>query len=176
MEKLNKSWMAAVMAALLLGTLAGVVWARPSDRPAAADITRKVTLGAADFAPINEEVDWTSNGQTVRCEAGSCVFHAPVVFPCLPTVTVERIRLHVTDNSSGGWAAATLYKAKPSTGGHWFQGSASSPEGVSGGLQTYTSAAINKVVKPNQKAYVALLINDAGIGVYGVTVEYHRNI
>lgn len=176
MKTMNKSWMAVVMAALLLGTLAGVVWARPSDRPAAADITRKVTLGAADFAPPNDEVDWFSNGQAIWCVAGSCIFQAPVVFPCLPAVTVERIRLHVVDGSPAGWAKATLYKAKPSTGGHWLQGSASSPEGVSGGLKTYTSADINKVVRPNQKAYISLLINDDTVGVYGVTVEYRRNI
>jgi hypothetical protein len=175
MKKMNKSWMAVVMAALLLGTLAGVVWARPNDRPGAADITRKVTLGAADFAPINEDVDWWCNGQKLMCVAGSCVFHAPVVFPCLPAVTVERIRLHVVDNSTVGWAAATLYKAKPATGGHWFQGSASSPLGTSGGLKTYTSAYINKPVYPNQKAYFQLLINDGTVAVYGVTVEYHRN-
>jgi hypothetical protein len=176
MRRVSKPWVAVVAAALLLGTLAGVVWARPSDRAQAQDITRKVTLAPADFAPHDDEVDWSSNGQVIWCHSGSCVFDAPVVFPCLPAVTVERIRLHVFDSSTAGRAMASLYKMKPSTGGHWLHGSASSPVGISGGLKTYTSAGINKVVWPSQRAYISLLINNTGVGVYGVTVEYHRNI
>jgi hypothetical protein len=176
MKKMNKSWMAVVMAALPLVTLVSVVWAMPSGRPRAADITRKIALVPADFAPQNDDIDWFSNGQTIHCVSGSCVFEAPVVFPCLPAVTVERIRLHVLDNSTGGWAEASLYKVRPAAGTHWLQGSASSPEGTSGGFKTYTSADMNTVVWPAQKAYVSLLINDSSVQVYGVTVEYHRNI
>jgi hypothetical protein len=44
------------------------------------------------------------------------------------------------------------------------------------GLQTYESGAINRGVWPSQRAYIWLYMSGPGIYVYGVTVEYHRNI
>ena len=175
MTKVKKSWRAVVMGALLLGALAGVVWARPHDRPQAQDITRKVTLTGGEFIVRADGYDWYTDGDQVHCSTGSCVFIAPVVFPCLPSVTVERIKLHVTDNQGDGAAAASLYRAHPSTQGEVLLGQAASPPGTAP-FQTYTSPVINKVVWPSQRAYIRLLIGGPSINVYGVTVEYHRNI
>jgi len=176
MGRVNKSWMAAVAAALLLGTLAGVVWARPNDRPQAADITRKVTLTGADFAPNQDGMDSYNYGGHVYCNAVECTFTAPIVFPCLPAVTVERIKLHVDDDNASATASAGIWRANPSTGAETFWGSVASTVPTSGGIKTYTSADINKVVWPSQRAYIWLQINGTDITVYGVTVEYHRNI
>ena len=175
MTMVKKSWMAVVAAALLVGTLVGVVWARPHDRPQAQDITRKVTLTGGDFIPHEEVDNWSNNGDWVRCDIGSCAFTAPVVFPCLPSVTVERIRLHVDDAHGSAFASVGLFRAQPTNRGDVWLGSASSPPGIVG-FQTYNSQPINKRVWPSQKAYIWLDIGGNNIYVYGVTVEYHRNI
>ncbi len=176
MSKASKSWMVGVGAALLLGALVGVVWARPNDRPQGTDITRKVTLTSSDFFPHRNTDDWFNTGSVVVCFTGSCELAAPVVFPCLPSVTVERIKLHVYDNNNGYRAKATLRRAHPSTGALVPLGEVRSPLGTTGGLQTYTSGTINKVVWPSQKVFIWLEIEGQFIDVYGVTVEYHRNI
>ena len=176
MRRANRSWMAVVAAGVLLGTLVGVVWARPNDRPQAADITRKVTLAAGDFIPSSDANDWWNSGYTIVCHSDFCSFTAPVVFPCLPSVTVERIKLHVADSNASAIAFAGLDRVYPPTGDHVILGSVQSPEGTSAGIQTYTSANINKVVWPSQKAYIVLQLFGPNISVRGVTVEYHRNI
>ena len=176
MTKVRKSWMAVVMGALLVGTLVGVVWARPNERPEAQDITRKVTMTAGEFIPTTDNWDYSNNGNFVNCASGSCNFSAPIVFPCLPSVTVERIKLHVRDNNGSARAVATLYRAYPTTGVEVWLGDAESPTGSSGAIKTYTSDPINKVVWPSQRAYIWLTIGGTSIDVYGVTVEYHRNI
>ena len=176
MRRANKSWMAVMAAVLLVAMLAGVVWARPNDKPQAQDITRKVTLTGGDFIPAYDYNNWSNGGGYVMCSLGNCSYTAPVVFPCLPSVTVERIKLHVNDPSADEWASATLARAYPSTGADVPLGNVISPYGISGGLRTYTSPNINQVVWPSQKAFIRLYIGDTGILAYGVTVEYHRNI
>ena len=176
MTRVNKSWMALVAAALLLGTLVAVVWARPNDRPQGADITRKVTLTGAEFIVGGAGQQWSTDGNTVSCVTGSCYFVAPVVFPCLPSVTVERIRLHVLDGNGSAKAIATFWRDTPPTGSNRFYQSAVSPVGTTVGTQTFDSSPINAVVWPSQGAVVSLEIGGPGIFVFGVTVEYHRNI
>jgi hypothetical protein len=171
----RRTWIAVAAAALLLGTLAGVVWARPRNRPQAADITRKVTLTGSDFVPHRNTDDWWDMGSYVVCYTGSCELTAPVVFPCLSAVTVERIELHVNDNNNGLKATATLYRASPPKGTKVYLGEVSSPDGHSDGIKTYTSGPINKVVWPSRKAFIWLEIEGQFVDVYGVTVEYHRN-
>ena len=173
---MSKSSMAVVAAALLLGTLAGVVWARPNDGPQTAGETRKVTLTGTDFTPTQEGMDWYNYGGYVRCDGLECTFTAPIVFPCLQAVTVERIKLHIDDNNASSTASAGVWRENPSTGAEAFWASVGSPLGTSGGVKTYSSGVINKVVWPSQRAYIWLQINGTDITVYGVTVEYHRNI
>ena len=175
MTRINKSWMAVVAATLVVGTLVGVVWARPNDRPQAQDITRKVSIGASDFIPNDEGFNWYNNGDRIICQGGACHFTAPVVFPCLPGVTVERILLHVEDNNGGALARATLYRLNLNNGREAKLGVVESPLGT-GGYQPWSSGTINKPVWPSQRAYIWLYIGGTNIDVGGVTVEYHRNI
>jgi hypothetical protein len=175
MTKVKKSWMAVVAAALLVATLVGVVWARPNDRPEAQDITRKVTLTGGEFIVRYDGQDWFSDGASLECNSGSCGFVAPVVFPCLPGVTVERITLHVKDSNPNLWARASLYRAQPATGADVWLGAAQSPAGTAG-HQPWSSDPINKTVWPSQRAYIYLDIGGPAIWVYGAVVEYHRNI
>jgi len=177
MKTTNRSSMAAVAAAaLLLGALVGVVWASPrSDGPQPTEITRKVTLAPADFVPGADGGDWWKWGNYIVCESDSCQFIAPVVFPCLPSVTIERIKLHVDDWNDAGSASATLCRVRPSKA-VWDQlGWVGSPWGTNGGFQTYNSDPINKVVWPSQRACVKLSMY-TDMKVYGATIEYHRNI
>jgi hypothetical protein len=176
MTKLKKTWMALAVGALLLCTLAGVVWARPHERPQAQDITRKVTLTGGDFVRAKEGDKGFNDGTYLRCDIGECYFVAPVVFPCLPSVTVERIKLHVRDNNGTRAASAMLYRSNPPSGSAVLLGTVASPPGVVGHLQTYTSDPIDEVVWPSQKAILWITIGGQSISVYGVTVEYHRNI
>jgi hypothetical protein len=91
------------------------------------------------------------------------VFFAPVAFPCLPSVTVERIK-----------ARAEMYRARPSTARSVELGEATSSLGTAR-FQTFTSAPINKVFWPSHRAYIYLAISGPGIQVHGVTIQYHRN-
>jgi hypothetical protein len=175
MKKIKKSWIAVVTGALLLGTLVGVVWARPNDRPEAQDITRKVTLGGANFIPSEDYQDWGNRGDFATCDSGTCTYTAPVVFPCLPSVTVERIKLHVRDFNGGASVTASLRRTNPATGAEREMGSATSGN-TGDSIQTFTSDPINQVVWPSQGAYIQLDFGDKYILVYGVTVEYHRNL
>ena len=177
MRKVNKSWMATLVAGVLLAALGGVVWARPSHAPENAEITRKVTLTGGDFIAAQSQ-NWYNSGQLVRCNGVNCHFTAPVVFPCLPSVTVKRIKLHVYDNNTAGAcdAEARLMRANPATGAEVELGEAATWDSSSTYPETIASLAINKVVWPSQKAYIALLIECTNIDVFGVTVEYRRNI
>jgi hypothetical protein len=168
--------MAVVAPALLLGALVGVVWARPQNRPRSADSLRKVTLAGSDFISHHDAANWWNDGGYVMCQGASCSFTAPVVFPCLPSVDVVRVRLHVTDSNATWTAIARIYRAYPPTGADVWLGEAESPPGTSGGVRTYTSANINQTVWPSQRAYIWLVINGPSIYVHGVTVEYRRNI
>jgi hypothetical protein len=48
--------------------------------------------------------------------------------------------------------------------------------GTSADPETFTSAETDHEVWPSQKAYIAISIMGENVEVYGVTVEYHRNI
>ena len=182
MKRFKKSWMAVVVAAILVGTLAGVVWARPKDRPEAQDITRKVTLTGADLIPAADELDWQNQGGSLELSSSTIGgLHAPVVFPCLSSVVVERIKLHAYDNNGGlvAGACATLYRAKPDTKSDQELASACSPSepgGTSADPETFTSTDIDQQVWPSQKAYILITIIGENVKVYGVTIEYHRNV
>jgi hypothetical protein len=175
MRSINRSWVIVVVGALLLGTLVGSVWAAPRTRPGAQDITRKVTLSGANFIPAEESANWHNGGGYATCDLGACTYTAPVVFPCLPSVTVERIKLHVSDSNGGAAVTASLLRTRPSTGAEKEFGSVTSGN-TGGSIQTFTSGPINEVVWPSLGAYIQLDFEDKYIKVYGVTVEYHRNI
>lgn len=174
MSKVNRSWMAVVAAALLLGTLAGVVWARPNDNPTTQTRkTRKVYVAAADFIPKSNDFEYSNLGKTVSCDSENCFFLAPVVFPCLNAVTVERIRLRA-QSGSGDWTpAVVLYRAAPS-GNEVYLGEVECPNTETQAPQTCTSPDINQVVWPSQRAYIWLWVPSSHL-VWGVTVEYHPN-
>ena len=176
MEKLRKSWVAVIMVVLLLATLVGVVWARPQNRPQAQDITRKIVVLGNEFNPRYETTNYSNKGTYLSCDSASCYFSADVVFPCLPAVYVEQIKLHVYDKSSTGQAIVTLYRYTPSNKGNKALATAQTDVlGTSADPQVFTGNANNQLVWPSQKAYLWLMINN-DVYVYAVTVEYHRNI
>jgi hypothetical protein len=152
MSESKKRSIAMVMGAMLVGILVGgVIWARPDQRAQAADSTRRVTVPAAFFHPNDEGLDYLNNGNYVEIESGQGIFTAPVVFPCLPSVTVERIILSVRDQNGTGIGNACIIN--------------------------YTDDTIDyPVVWPSQGPYLWLEIYGTNIEVYGVRIEYKRNI
>jgi len=174
MRKVNRTWMAAVAAALLLGTLVGAVWARPNDRPQMAVTTRKVTIPAAFFYPAGDAGYYTNNGVWVRTDLGECRFNAPVIFPTLSSVTVKKITLSVTDNNAGYDACAILWRTSPKNLSEVQMASACS-SGSGGTTNCDDSTIDNARVYPAHGPYVRLYIGGTDIAVYGVTIEYQIN-
>ena len=172
----TKSWMAIAMGTLLVTTLAGVVWASPNDRPQTADITRKITIPGGFFIPYEDGLDWHNDGRYIRMESGAGWFTAPVVFPCLPSVTVESLTLYAHDTSMADDARVWLYRTRPDEGyeqemGYIFTG------GTTVDVGEFVDGGINfPVVWPSHGVYLWLEIEGPGIDVWGVKIEYHRNI
>jgi hypothetical protein len=178
MRRVNWSWMTMVLAVVVLSALAVAGWTGWHGQARAAAGTKKVTLAGADFIPYDDGVDgndWHNAGDYVECDAGTCSFVAPVVFPCLSSVTVERFKLHLYDSSGCAYAYATLHRSRPSNASSATLGSqlGTTFEGTTADPATLTSGPINKVVGPTQRAYVSVTITGPGVKVYGVTVEYH---
>ncbi len=174
---MDKRWMAMVMGALLVGMLAGgVVWARPGQSAQAADATRRITIPAAFFHPANEIYDYWNNGDYLEMNSGIGAFTAPVVFPCLPSVTVERIIFSVRDQHTDEDACVTLYRTKPNKGTKNQMGLVCS-SGSQPGVINYTDDTIDyPVVWPSNGPYLYLVIEGLNVEVYGVRIEYKRNI
>lgn len=176
MTKIKRSWMAVVMGVVLVATLVGVVWARPHDTPQAQDITRKITIPGAFFHPFEDGIAWHNDGRYIRLSSGQGVFTAPVIFPCLPSVTVERLIVYAEDTNGSGNVCASLYRTRPQHGDEKKMGEACS-SGTTSGVQPFTDSNISpNVVWPSHGAYVWLDIDGTGIYVHAVRVEYHRNI
>jgi hypothetical protein len=174
---MNKRWMAVVMGALLVGILlGGVVWAKPDQSVQAADATRRLTVPAAFFHTMSPGYNYWNNGDQISTDSGGATFTAPVVFPCLPSVTVERIILSVKDQNGSVNACAQLYRTKPNKGTQKQMAIACSA-GSQPGVINYTDDTIDgPVVWPSHGPYLLLSIGGANIEVYGVRIEYKRNI
>jgi hypothetical protein len=170
---MKKGWMAVVMGALLVGTLIGVVWARPGQGAQAAGGTRKLTIPAAFFHPVNGDEDYENTGNAVWVKTFSGAFVAPVVFPCKKAVTVERVILSVSDFNGTEDACVSLYRTKPSKGTGKLMAhvcSADSPPGVT----NYTDDTISSPrIWPGHGPFLRLDVGGTNIAVFGVRIEYH---
>ena len=176
MEKVNKSWMAVMAATLLLGTLVGVVWARPHDRPQAQDITRQITIPGGFFHPYVDGLDWANLGDHILMQSGAGAFTAPVVFPCLPSVTVERLILYADDENVTWDACAHLQRTRPQQGDEANMGYVCTSDTTTG-VQPFIDSSINNaVVWPSHGVYIWLGISGPSIDVHAVRIEYHRNL
>ena len=175
MRKVQKPWVAMLMGALLLGTLVGAVWARPHDRPEAQDITRKITIPAGSFSPAFASINWLNSGDEIHMASGTGTFMAPVVFPCLPSVTVERFILYASDSNASWSACAGLCRTRLPQGDEAQIGYVCSQD-TGGAVQPFTDSTISpNVVWPAHGAYVWISVN-TNMEVHGVRIEYHRNI
>jgi len=171
---MKKASMAIMLAALLVATIVGVVWARPNQSPQAADIIRKITIPAAFFHPRYDGIDYSNAGMCLAVDSGSGGFTAPVVFPTLSAVTVKKITLSVTDNNAGSDACIAMYRTSPKNLTE--SGMAAVCSAGSGGATSYDDNTIdNAVVWPAHGPYLWLDIYGTNIRVYGVTIEYQRN-
>jgi len=172
----RKAWTAIALGVLVLTALTGLVWARQDARPQDQDITRKVTIPAGFFIPYEDGLNWHNDGGYIRMDTGSGIFTAPVVFPCLPSVTVESLTLYAKDHNPTYDAHVRIYRSRPPKGtevemGHIFTG------GTTTDVGTFTDGSISPdVVWPSHGVYLWLNVDGPAIYVYGVRIEYHRNI
>jgi len=83
------------------------------NRPSEQHITRKVTMPAGFFIPYEDNLDWHIDGGYIRMESGNGWFTAPVVFPCLPSVTVESLTLYAWDTNAGNDVRVKLFRTRP---------------------------------------------------------------
>jgi hypothetical protein len=171
---MNKRWMAVVTGALLVGILiGGVVWARPGQSAQAAGHLRRLTVPAASFHPTSPGWDYANTGQWVVVSPSMGSFTAPVVFPCLNKVVVERIIFSVKDQNGSANACVGLYRTKPNKGTEKemaYQCSAGNQPGVI----NYTDDTIDgPTVWPSNGPYLHLWMYGDNIDVYGVRIEYH---
>jgi hypothetical protein len=173
---MKRRWTAAAMGAILVGILvAGVVCARPDQSAQAADATRKLTIPAAFFHPRDPTCYYWNNGNYIWTDSNGGSFTAPVVFPCIPSVTVERITLSVRDQNVCGDAGVSLYRTKPNKGTQKMMASVCST-GSQPDVVNYTSDTIDHpLVWPSQGPYLLLSITGESVTVYGVQIEYKRN-
>ena len=172
MTRVNKTWMSVVVAALLLGGLVGVVWARPKESPQSADIVRRVTIPAGFFHPAEDGLNWLNDGAL----AGQGAYTAPVVFPCLSPVTVKKITLSVEDHNASADACVSLHRMRPKRLRQWEMAMACSTGSVGGAINYDDSSIEYAQVWPADGPYLWLGIGGPSILVYGVTIEYQRII
>jgi hypothetical protein len=172
-REMKKGSMAMVLAALLVATIVGAVWARPNEATEA--VTRKVTIPAASFIPNQDGLSYGNTGQRLWVNSGSAEFIAPVVFPCVEWVTVRKVTLSVTDNNANDDACVFMFRASPKNLSAVMMAQACSSS--SGGAHNYSDATIdNAQVYRNQSAFLILDMWGPSIDVYGVTIEYKRHI
>lgn len=159
-----------VLAALLVATMVGVVWARPSRGAQAADIVRKVTIPAAFFIPSEDGLDWFNDGAL----SGNGAFTAPVIFPTLSAVTVKKVTLSVEDHNGTADACVTLKRASPKNLSQVSMATACS-SGSWGGPVNFDDDTIDyATVWPAHGPFLWLELDGTSILVYGVTIEYQR--
>ncbi len=107
--------------------------------------------------------------------SGSGAFTAPVIFPSLGSVTVERIIFSVRDQNATNNACVSLWRTKPDKGIRkqmaWLCSSGSQISVVN-----YTNDTIKPaVVLSGHGAYLYLDVNGSSMDVYGVRIEYKVN-
>ena len=182
MKKVKKSWIAALVGALLMATLVGVVWARPNARPLAAATTKRITIPGGWFHPVADGYDWYNSGKLIYSEKHETIqyFTAPVVFPSGgQKFTVERIALLVHDDNGPAQgnndACVRLKKTNPGGGTEVLMSYVCST-GSATGVRTFTDTVIdNNPVTTARGAYLWLEIeDDTYLFVHGVRIWYHK--
>jgi hypothetical protein len=174
---MNKRWITVVMGAILVGVLVGAVtWARPGRSAQAADHLRRLTVPAAFFHPNLPGVDYANGGDQIWLYSGTGEFLAPVVFPCLPSVTVERVILTVDDQHGSANACVWMYRTKPSRRTEKLMASVCSSGSGAGVVDYIDDSIVYPEVWPSNGPYLWLAIYGTNINVYGVQIEYRRNI
>ena len=172
----RKPWKALAVGMVVVVAITGLVWAGPNSTPSEQDITRRVTIPGGFFIPYEDGLDWHNDGRYIRMDSGSGWFTAPVVFPCLPSVTVESLTLYAKDTNAADDARIKLFRTRPDNGieqemAYIFTG------GTTVDVGEFVDSGINfPVVWPSQGVYLWLDIEGPAIIVYGVKIEYHRNI
>ena len=170
MKQVKKSWIAALVGALLMATLVGVVWARPNGRPEASPAWKVLTVSAADCIPALDGNDWDNWGRFLRCDSGICYFTCPVPLPP-ETVRVKKFEMYAHDEGPLN-ITSRLHRPYPLAGNALKMADANS-SGSSSGVRTFTDTTIaNNPVRPRHGTYVWLKVPTGSYEVYGFRVCY----
>jgi len=175
---MKKAWMAMVLGALLLGTMAGAVWARPKQMLAG---NRKLAIGPAAFEPAFDGYDY----QIITWEMGKDTAYmsttgdydeyvAPVVFPTLSPVTVKKITLIVNDMNETDRCRALLYRGNPDKMNAAEMAIVKSELSAPAPLRYSVDTIQNATVWPSHAPVVRLELRQ-NMKFYGVIIEYQVN-
>jgi len=170
MKQVKKSWIAALVGALLMATLVGVVWARPKARPQASPGWKVLTISPADCIPATDSDDWYNEGYRLYCSFGACYFTCPVPLPP-ETVRVKKFEMYAKDQG-GSNIGSDLYRTYAKAGNEVKMADADS-SGSSPGVRTFTDTSIDyNPVRSRHGTFIWLVVKTGNLKVYGFRVCY----
>jgi hypothetical protein len=183
MEGVHKSLLAVLLGALLMAVLIGATAVGLGARPAAAAVTKKLTISTAEFSPVYDSsyvpTPHEKWGDYLRSRADGTTIElvAPVQFPYDGMVTVEKVELMANDANINARALLALYRSNPSnvwsrremaridTGTAWAEG-----------YHVWSEPNVSpRYVNPGHQAWLWLVLDDdTDLYVYGVRIYYHK--
>ena len=177
MKQVKKSWIAVLLGALLMGVLVGAVWARPGGRPRAAATTKKMTIPAGAFHPVDEGYEFYNDGSWITADTAGANFATHVVFPGGgDRFTVEKLTLYAYDKAMPANICVYLYRTNPTNGTESLMASKCSSGSSSTDPRSFTTTNINPSLATTPRGlYVLLEIEDAtNLDAYGVRIYYRK--
>jgi len=176
MNRLLNTWRPILLGLVLLSVLVGVAGAVPTNQPSALSTRRQLMISAADFYPINDDIDYNNDGTDVRPMSGSGYFIAPVDFPYPLWVTIDKFELFAYDNNSAQEIRVWLNLSKPASFSEEnFGYVATGMPYASDTNGTWQDTTISPNVKnPADDLYVYVWFGDsANLRLYGVRIFYY---
>lgn len=173
MKEIKKWWVAVLLGLLLMATLVGVMFARPGARPNAG-ASKTLTVPAAAFVPIKDDMDWYNNGSYIQLDSGTGVFIASVQFP--GRVTVESITLYAYDNNGSAQVCAYLFRSTPPTGNEESMAGVCSTGASDTDPRLFTTTLIspNRVTRRHGVYLEIMFYGSSDLRVYGVKIKHAK--
>jgi hypothetical protein len=175
--RVKKWWMPLLIGALLMGTLVGVVGARPNARPHEVPASwQKLTVPVQNCIPQEETMNYRHQADYLQCQSGSCLFFCPVTFPTEQAVTVKRLTLFAYDNDGtiGHMASANLYKINPQRKNDVLLASVLTTTSPADAQVVRDSSIDNALIRRTQGPFLTVSSQGATVKVYGVRIFYTR--
>jgi hypothetical protein len=183
MKSVRTWWMPLLLGALLMAMLMGATGATPGARPAAAAVSKTLTISAAAFTPMYDSSvtpsPHTKTGDLLMSQLYGSHLNmvAPIQIPSDGTVTIEKLELIAHDSNNSARILLDLYRSNPSK----FSAQkklANIDTGVAwqGGDWVWSQPNVSpRRVKTNNQLWLWLTVEDpTSLWVYGVRIHYHE--